>query len=373
MKVGILTHYLHYGYGGVIQNYALQTVLKSFGHETVTLRCAYNKKTSPFFKTKALLSKVAHILLRIDTRSITPKQDAFISKNVEPFIKEHINVSCPNNSPSSFLRSSIEEKCEALIVGSDQIWRRGFPYVEECYLNFAQDLKVKKIAYAASFSVDEWEYDNELTERCRNLSQKFDAVSVREQSAVDLCRRYLGISAEFVLDPTLLLEKEEYVKLYEESADKRNEGELFTYILDKTAEKESIINKIIEKTGKKRYECMPYYSTTYFNIRKYPDECVYPPITQWLRSISEADIVVTDSFHGMVFSIIFNKPFFVLVNEDRGAARFNSLLGLFGLESRIINNITDDDLSSIIDWHSVNLIRKEWKEKSISFLKNSLR
>lgn len=372
MKIGIMTHYLHYGYGGVIQNYALQTVLKSLGHEVVTLRCAYNKKVGVIQRIRALLSRFCHVILRIDTRSITAKQDVFITKKIEPFIKENINVTSENNSASSFRKTAIDEKGEALIVGSDQIWRRGFPYVEECYLNFAQDLNVKRIAYAASFSLDEWEYDNEFTIKCRKLVSKFRAISVREKSAVNLCQTYFGVKAEFVLDPTLLLNKEDYIRLYEKKAEKRLDGELFTYVLDKTADKEAIINIISEKTGKKRYECMPFYSTTYFNIIKHPAECVYPPITQWLRSINEADIVVTDSFHGMVFCIIFNKPFYVLVNKERGAARFYSLLGLFGLESRIINHSDDINLVSSIDWNSVNKIKKEWMEKSILFLKNAL-
>jgi hypothetical protein len=372
MKIGILTHYLHYGYGGVIQNYALQTVLKSLGHDAVTLRCAYNKKVGIKLRIRSWLSMIAHIILRIDTRSITAKQDVFVTKEVEPFIREYINVTRENNSTSSFRRATIEEKCDALVVGSDQIWRRGFPYVKECYLNFAQDLNVKKVAYAASFSQDEWEYDNEFTKVCKKLAERFDAISVREKSAVNLCKKYFGVDADFVLDPTLLLEKEDYIELYKKNEVKREDGDLFTYVLDKTGDKEAIINMISVKLGKKRYECMPQYSTTYFNIKNHPNECVYPPITQWLRSINEAELVVTDSFHGMVFCIIFNRPFFVLVNEDRGAARFYSLLKLFGLESRIINKIDDVDVISPIDWYSVNQIKKEWKEKSISFLKKAL-
>lgn len=372
MKIGILTHYIHYGYGGVLQNYALQTVLKSLNHEPVTLRCAWGKKNDLFHTIRNQLAIIAHRLLNSDTVSITKKQDAFISKEVEPFIERYLTITPENDSTETLYNSAIRENCEALIVGSDQIWRKGFPYLEECYLNFAQGLDLKRIAYATSFGVAEWEYDKELTARCKDLVSRFDAISVREQSAVKLCEEYLGVKPDFVLDPTMLLKRDHYIKLFEEAGEKKSEGELFSYVLDKTSEKEAVITTMARRLNKRRYECMPEYETSYLNIIKHPQESIYPPLTRWLRSIYDAECVITDSFHGTVFSIIFNKPFYVLVNNRRGAARFTSLLGLFGLERRIISSADNAELDQSIDWGKVNSILDEKKKESLAFLQKAL-
>lgn len=88
----------------------------------------------------------------------------------------------------------------------------------------------------------------------------------------------------------------------------------------------------------------------------------------------DAKLVFTDSFHGCVFSIIFNKPFWVIGNKERGNARFDSLLKLFNLESRRvdINDIDNIDFTAPIDWNEVNTVKKEWQEKSITFIKENL-
>lgn len=372
MRIGILTHYIHYGYGGVMQNYALQSVLRSLNHEPITLRCAWGKKTGLFTSIKNRFSLLAHALLKVDTKSITKMQDAFISKEVEPFINRYIKITPAIDSAKAFFNAAVRENCEALIVGSDQVWRYGFSYLEECYLNFAQDLGVKKIAYATSFAVDEWEYDRELTLKCSNLAKQFDAISVREQGAMRLCKDFLGVESELVLDPTMLLPREDYIRLFEEAGERKSEGNLFSYILDKNPNKETVINEIAQRLNKRRYECMPEYETSYLNIIRHPQESVYPPVTKWLRSFYDADCVITDSFHGTVFSIIFNKPFYVLVNNARGAARFSSLLGLFGLEHRMISSLDGDVLTRPIDWERVNLLLDEMKKRSLGFLQRTL-
>lgn len=100
---------------------------------------------------------------------------------------------------------------DAFVVGSDQIWRpHFFPHIEEAFLSFARGWDVKRVAYAPSFGTDTWEYSAAQTARCARLLKDFDAVSVREQSGVALCRRHLGVSARHVPDPTMLLPASDY-------------------------------------------------------------------------------------------------------------------------------------------------------------------
>ena len=371
MKIGILTHYIHYGYGGLLQNYALQTVLKRMGHEPITLRASWDKKVSFKKAIRNKLSYWAHLILHKDM-GITPRQDDFITLYNEPFISKYLSITKNNRSSKDFRQAVVDNKCDALVVGSDQVWRKYFAYVSTCYLDFAEGMDVKRIAYAASFAVDNWEYTEEETLKYRGLANKIDAISVREESGIKLCKNYLNVDAQLVLDPTLLLSKEDYIKLVEEAGEMKSDGELFSYVLDKEPQKEAIINGIATKLEMKRYECMPSYPTTYLNVKKHPQESIYPPVTKWLRSIMDAKCVVTDSFHGTVFSIIFNKPFYVLINEGRGAARFTSLLSMFGLESRIISSTDDVNDIGPIDWNQVSSKLDLLRCDSREFLKKAL-
>jgi len=103
-------------------------------------------------------------------------------------------------------------------------------------------------------------------------------------------------------------------------------------------------------------------------------EHIIPSPTKWIRAFMDAKMVLTDSFHGCVFSIIFNKPFWIIENKERGNARFDSLLKLFNLENRKIdiNNLKMTDLATPIDWQQVNKTRKEWQERAVTFLKNNI-
>ena len=118
---------------------------------------------------------------------------------------------------------------------------------------------------------------------------------------------------------------------------------------------------------------IPNCKITYENLRDRLEDCVFPSVTAWLRAFMDADMVITDSFHGCVFSIIFNKPFWVIGNEGRGMVCFESLLSLYDLQDRLIkNNIVPIDVKIPIDWSRVNAIKNEWQQRSMNFLKYNL-
>ena len=260
-----------------------------------------------------------------------------------------------------------------LIVGSDQIWRPKYFYsrIEDAYLDFAKEWKIKRITYAASFGTEEWEYTEEQTNNCATLLKKFNAVSVRESSAVKLCYDNFGVKAEHVLDPTMLLSKEDYIKLFKDYNAAQSDGNLFCYILDDGEEKKSIIDCVAKEKGLKAF----YVNSRYEDLDASLEERIQQPVEKWLRAFYDAEFIITDSFHACVFSIIFNKPFIVYGNKERGLARFNSLLSIFGLEERIVSTKEEATkaISKPINWEKVNESHRQWKEKSMSFLNNNLK
>lgn len=394
MKIGILTQPLKNNYGGLLQNYALQLMLQRMGHEPVTIdwddaAFLYEYK-APIWKKKILpfYLKWVRFTLRIRGKHVpytaTAKEEEAIGKNNRWFISRFI-FSTPKAINSKELRAmAMKYDCEALVVGSDQVWRPRYNEEALCqmFFEFAKGMNLKRIAYAASFGTSDWEFTKQQMAQCRQLAQDFDAISVREESGVDICEKYLSVEAQHVLDPTMLLDKEDYLKVID-TAQKDNtqesvshEGQLLIYLLDPTAQQKEAIIGISNTMNKNCFTVMPKYNKkqrTKDDVKKRIEDCVFLGPIEWLKGFRDADMVFCDSFHGCVFSIIFNKPFWVFANEDRGLERFTSLLKLFGLENRLVfeRNLNVVDFNNPINWDNVNEIRKEWQKKSLNYLKDA--
>lgn len=373
MRIAILTHPLGTNYGGMLQNYALQHVLKQMGHTPVTLN--YQFDTSWRIK---ILSLGSHVLKRLKGGKVplrawpTKKEYEQITQHTKRFISDHIEATEP------FLLDDINKqdfgKIDAIIVGSDQVWRGSHPAVPHFFLSDFKDAGCKKIAYAASFGVDFWEFSDENTELCKKLIKQFDAISVRENGGVALCKQYFYVKPQLVLDPTLLLEKNDYYSLQNISNMPSGEAPyMMTYVLDKTPEKQAIIDSISKKSG---FSPRTVMVGNYFSEvgSRGVDSCVYPPVEDWIAGFKNANFVVTDSFHGTVFSIIFHKPFVAIVNRNRGADRFTSLLSQLNLENRLVESVEEAMvlLNSKIDYEAVDVALEDKRKKSINFLIEAL-
>lgn len=376
MKIGILTQPLHNNYGGLLQNYALQTALRKLGHESQTINIK-NRENLKFRKYASLLKRT---VLKLSGQKIrvrawpTEEEKEIISKYTQQFIKKNITT-------TDLITKKLDEKLidkysfDAYIVGSDQVWRPKYsPQMSTYFLDFLENnYGVKKIAFAASFGVDEWEFTDPQTKEYKRLIKLFNAISVREDTAVELCKKHFGVDAAHMLDPTMLLARNEYISLVEKEKIEKSSGNLFTYILDSTNDKNSIIEKISNKYNLKAFSVMQPKRFSDLN-RNGIDECVFPPVEEWIRGFMDAEFVVTDSFHGTVFSFIFNKPFISIANESRGTTRFTSLLKLFQLEDRLVHSLSDFNLTGYkeINWENVNSILEREKTSSIQFLKENL-
>ena len=357
MRIGIVTQPLRNNYGGILQNYALQQVLKRLGHTPVTIDFIPQMSLWRF-----VLSTCKTIVLYFIPGRKCPFAPYRLRRNPEmsAFVETYIVRTRLVKKYSAKLLD--EYHIENLIVGSDQVWRPCYNrYPEDTFLRFARHTNMRKVAYAASFGVSDLEFSKRQLQRCVPLLRQFDKVSVREASGVDLCRNYFHTEAEHVLDPTLLLDKEDYEAVCT-GISKRNGKFIACYLLDPTGEQQRYIDRIAQ-----HLHLAPVYFTA--------DKKASLSVEEWLAMFRDAAYVVTDSFHGTVFSIIFRKPFITIVNNARGADRFVSLLRTVRLENRLISSaeaLTEELYGNPIDWQTVDAALLATRVKSMNYLQNAL-
>jgi hypothetical protein len=380
MKIGILTQPLHNNYGGLLQAYALKEVLQSLGHEVIIIN-RQSKKASTFRKYGSVVKSILigrtiapNVRLNESLKEVISSETR---KFREKFIPNLTNLITDNEGMQDLNNMGFD----AYVVGSDQCWRpRYSPSIRNYFLDFAiNDNRVKRISYAASFGVSHWEFTNEDTSACSELLKMFNVISVREDSAIDLIKNKLGRDdAIHVLDPTMLLRKEDYNNLVESENAPDSPGNLNVYVLDKTTEKDMFVRQIEEELQLKAFEVLPVKRLNEEKVTKgNKEDFVYPNPAAWIRGFQDAKFVVTDSFHGTVFSILHNVPFIVIGNIERGLSRFQSLLKMFGLEDRLITVVDSVNIDNFanknIDWSRVNKILNNEREKSLDFLNKGLK
>jgi len=377
MKIGILTLPLNSNYGGVLQAYALQTVLKRMGHDVLEVELKKNLRWQypPLWKMPLSFGKrflFKYIVRRKNQKILLERYERKIYPLLVHDILEFISKYIKQFKVDKFI--DCKGKFDAFVCGSDQIWRYKYYLffegdIANVYLKFLGDDSCKRIAYAASFGTDNWEYPAKETAECKNWIQKFDAVSVREETGVKLCSTYYDIKAKHVLDPTMLLSKDDYVDLIEKSDVPKSTGNLFCYILDNTDEKMNVVKNI----EKQRHLSSFFMNGDCGNWTEDLEKRIQPPVESWLRAFYDSEFIVTDSFHACVFSILFHKQFLVIGNKERGLARIYSLLSMFGLEDRLTSDTgLDINRMKTIDYDRVDEILAKHREESRTFLIQAL-
>lgn len=372
MKIGIITQPLSNNYGGLLQNYALQQILIRLGHSPMTID---QPAFLPAWSFYAFLSDAITIFKNIIKVFFPNKQKGKLLRKlrleektkgirIRSFVENRIIT-----TPKLFSSKSIREECrrqgfDVYIVGSDQVWRPRYNLQQDnAFLSFTDNWKVKRIAYAASFGTDKWEFSKRQTIKYRELLQKFNKVSVREKSAISLCKEYFHINTFTVLDPTMLLDTSDYIKLAGKETD--SDGNLFVYLLSPNPEKYSIVDSIEQRLSLTQFYVWP---------QRFEANEILPSVEKWIKSFIDAEFVICDSFHGAVFSILFNKEFILLPNDLRGNTRFETLLETFKLEERLLANKNNllNVLQNKICWDEVNEILKKERQLSLYYLKSSI-
>lgn len=369
MKIGIFTLPLHTNYGGILQAYALYATLQKMGHTPCMISKCTPPPLPPAWKAPFTygLRKFKRWRGKKNLVVYKERNKQIIARHTQPFVDKYLPNQCGNHGIDG---RQIRE-LDAVIVGSDQIWRPRYARpIERSFLDFTRKQPLRRIAYAVSFGSDTWEYTPEQTVRCAALAKQFTGISVREDKGVDLCRQHLGVEALHVLDPTLLLRAEDYKQLIGQKPTAASPGDMMAYILDATPE----IRQEIQEIGA-RLHLTPFFANSETENQDLPaEERIQPPVEHWLQGFADASFIVTDSFHACVFSILFNKPFLVFGNPARGLSRIESLLKIFHLENRLVTPGQDltGPIQQSIDWEQVNRILESERTKAMNFLKGAL-
>ncbi len=370
MRIGIITLPLHTNYGGILQAYAMQTVLERMGHDVRLIEERRGSLRLPLWKApltygKRIAKNVLGYPCPVFYEQKYNREQPVVRQYTDAFINKYIW----REEVYSFADIG-EHDFDAFVVGSDQVWRPKYlgRNLSRTYLDFTEGWNIKRVAYAASFGTDEWEYSKRQTDRCATLLRQFDAVSVREASAVGLCRSHFGVEATHVLDPTMLLFADDYAKLFEAAGTPKSQGTLLCYVLDASPEKSALVNRIAEEK-----HLVPFCVNSRVEDGNAPlAERIQPPVEQWLRGFHDAEFVVTDSFHACVFSILFRKPFIAIGNAKRGLSRFASLLGTFGLQGRLLTDASARQPLGSIDWQAVYAVLDAKRDEAKAFILNSI-
>lgn len=348
MKIAIFTLPLINNYGGILQAFALFKTLQSLGHDVILLNFK-PKNLSKFsiLYLKFLIAKT-FIARHKGAKFENIKQD----EGAKKFILKNFTLSPEIRTKKELYRYVKTTDFDAIVVGSDQVLRPEFlgEFKDDFSLHFVNE-KVIKILYAGSFGGAEFQGENTKF-HALNFA-KFKAVSVREKNAVEIFERNFERKPLWVLDPTLLAD----FKIYDFSNKNAQKNYIFAYILDPDENKKAFL-QIVAKQKKLKI------------IELNDQSLVRPSPKEWLSLIKNADFVVTDSFHGCVFSVIFHKNFYTFTNEKRGNDRIISFLEMLNLTSRFIDENTE---ISDISWEKVDEILKIKKEISLNFLKESLK
>jgi len=350
IKIGILSLPLNWNYGGILQQYALSEYLRKKNFTPILFSRRADRKS--FFKLFLVKTKwnSIKILNNLNCLNFLPliatesfKKKFLPNKTKDFFSSKEINFFIQKNEISHF------------IVGSDQIWNVDATVsLHDSFLGFVDKDKNNVLAsYAASFAHDDWKYSVKQTIDSKILLKNFSYISVRETHGVELIKKYLDNKSIRVLDPTFLLDASDYYKLLTNvKSNKKKIKTIFCYILKNDIKIIKSINKYAKQNNLKKISFCGLGN--FFNLIK--NVTGNYSVESWISSLKDSKLVITDSFHGMVFSIIFKKNFYVLLNQNNGTSRIYSLLKDLGLESRIIKSIDDKLIAqNDINWNPVEI------------------
>lgn len=365
MKIGVLSRHSVANYGSLWQAYALQTTLEKLGYDVININYTPEGEVGGTLAKTLLsvsrwgknpLTKLLFLVYQYPSFSHTFKTFKSYRKKYLKETREYIS--------SEQLKKNLPE-VDLFCTGSDQVWNLLYDNkIDDTYFfDFLPDSK-RRISYAASFGGNKFEDGN--TKKYAEYLKKYTDISVREDNGVEILKEF-GIQGKQVLDPTLLLSKEEWNSLV--PVKEKEEDYILIYQLRPNKEFDNYAEKISKKTGLKLIRI----STMFFQKFKCGEFHYLPKAEEFLWYIKNANCVLTDSFHGTCFAINFGTPFIEIL-PGRFNARNQSLLRAMGVEDRILTDYQDFSLyDKNIEWEKVNNNHIEKRNKSIDILKEMIK
>ena len=362
MKVGVITFHSANNYGAVLQTWALQKVLKNLGTTPGVINYhpdIIDRLYDPMKLKRGFARELLKLRLYIRNRKSIVRYNKFQS-----FLKTKLNLIGDYRTYEELLKADLN--LDAYIVGSDQVWNPTHTggYDPAYYLEFAKEGS-RRISYAASLGT------NYIVSKYKEPMQKalksFTGISVRERSVQGAVSELTGKPVEVVLDPTLLLDKEDYDEIKVKSNYKQ--PYILIYSIEKNPQLIELANKISVSLGMPVLQRRPMGGLINQLEPFYTSDA-----GEFLGHIEPAAYVITNSFHGTVFSILYEKPFVSMLHSDTGS-RTEDLLEELGLSSHILYDIEDFNSFDIFKFENTEEVKERimsLREKSMSFLKSSL-
>ncbi|GAB6137386.1 polysaccharide pyruvyl transferase family protein [Halanaerobaculum tunisiense] len=366
-KIGIITLNGYFNYGNRLQNYAVEQILKSLNFEVETIikkNNANNDQNGFLNKIKKIKNKDLSDIYKVLTKRIKnkiwnyryKKQISEKTLKFKEFSKKYLT------EEEYIVTNELNNKFDYFVTGSDQVWNpyyNKYPSFE--FLDFTS--KDKKVAFSPSFGVAD--IPNSHKKIYKQWLNDFNYLSVREEAGANIIKKLTGKDAEVLVDPTMLITKEEWMKIANKSSKKPSKKYLLTYIIGDRLDKwNQRIKKVAEDNDleivnladindKQRFIEGPAEYLDYFNF---------------------AEIIFTDSFHGTIFSILFNRPFVVYNRQGTKASmisRLETLLNKFELADRFGKRLNNKDIFNI-DFSHVDSILEEERNEAFDYLEKVL-
>lgn len=362
MRVGIITYHRSNNYGAQLQAYAMIKALKRLGHQAEVIDCNDIGDGKIFHwnfnSVRGFIGSFRNNVLSVFTEP--HRKELF-----REFVDSYIPKSKKCYDPDSL--TDIVNQYDYVITGSDQVWH---PQICEGKTFFFLDFSIpseKKVAYAPSFGVDDYSESEAL--KYMPLIKGIGHLSVREATGNKIMEKHLGYNVKEVVDPTILLEKEDWESL---ASEPKYEKYLFYFtILNEPKGADDFVREMAARQGLKVVRI-----GTVRDILKpgFTNARVSGP-KDFLGIVRNAEMVVTSSFHGLVFSILFHKKFVCLLNDNERNSRLKDLANKLGLNNRLISNIRQFNEASLlpINYYEVDQKLDKMRGDSLNFLQDAIR
>lgn len=364
MKVAVITRHAIANYGSLLQAFATQKAIENLGYSCEIINYvrtdeSYKNHEKTLLKRKKEWNQTP--IKRFIYLALRQPESYFSGKKFEREQKFYLNLSRLYESQKDLIEYT--PTADIYMTGSDQVWgpTEDGSYDSSYCLSFVPDSS-KKIAYAASFG--HTDMTAQLSGYYKKWLNRYEKIAVREDSAVELLHN-MGLKARQVIDPTLLLSREEWSAYIGKKKKKK-------YVLVYQLHNDKRLGKYAEKVARVKALPLIRISASLHQINRPGRFICCPSVEDFLSYIKNAECMITDSFHGTAFAINLNTPFVEVLPNNNTGTRNMSILRLTGLSDRILRDEDVNLAMTSIDFSKVNKILEEKRRESIEILKNML-